>query len=74
MKHVLRVRVKRPELLMPLVEALRRGECDCTVISDDTCDVVHRRARDIREAQTELCFFLRAWAGERPDVRAEFVG
>jgi hypothetical protein len=70
---VLRVRVKRPEMLMSLVEALHRGECECTVVSDDTCEVVHRGARDRREALTELAFFLRAWCSERVDLCAELV-
>lgn len=73
MSDVLRVQVKRPELLTSLVEALRRGECECTVVSDDTCEVVHLQAHDRREAQTELSFFLRAWSGDCPDLWAELV-
>jgi hypothetical protein len=55
------------------VESLTRGDCATVRVDDVTCEVVHREALDEHEARVELTFFLRAWAGTHPEVRAEIV-
>lgn len=60
-------------MLAALVEALRRADCTCTVVSDDMCEVVHGEARDGREARLELAFFLRAWAAQDARRAVEVV-
>lgn len=69
----MRVRISEPRLLPLLVESLTRGDCLTVPVDDSTCDVLHQEALDEREARLELVFFLRAWAGGYPDVRAELV-
>jgi hypothetical protein len=70
----MRIRISEPRLLPQLLESLRRGDCLALPVDDATCEVVHEDARDEREARVELQFFVRAWAGAHPDVRAELVG
>jgi hypothetical protein len=69
----MRVRISDPQLLPQLIESLLRGECAARPVDETTCEVVHASASDDREARIELTFFLRAWAGQHADVRAELV-
>ena len=69
----MRVRISEANLLSQLVESLRSGDCVARAIDETTCEVVHTTASDEREARIELLFFLRAWAGQHANVRAELV-
>jgi hypothetical protein len=69
----MRIRVSEPTLLPELVESLARGECAAHAIDATTCEVRYDAAADDREAKIELTFFLRAWAAQRSNVRAELV-
>jgi hypothetical protein len=69
----MRVRISEPRLLPQLGESLNRGDCLTLRVDETSCEVVHRAALDEREARIELLFFVRAWAGAHPDVKAELV-
>jgi hypothetical protein len=65
------VELSQPELLLPLMEALRSLDCSCTRIARNRCAVYHRTAADAHEAWIELTFFLRAWQSQHEPLELQ---
>jgi hypothetical protein len=66
----LRIDVNDEQLLDDLMAALARHGCLTNRIGPATFRVVCPRARDSREAQLEVGFFVRAWQAHHPGVEA----
>jgi hypothetical protein len=68
--------ISHPELASELVRALNETEC---IAARTSCDTVHVFAPwlvdggDITHAATEVLFFVRAWATDRPDFQATLL-
>jgi hypothetical protein len=72
----LRLRLTHPELAHELVRALNATDCLAARTGADTVDVFVPWLADgaePRHAATEVLFFVRAWAADRPGFRATFV-
>lgn len=68
----MRLRLNRPELAPELVQALNATECLAARTAAETVDVyvpwlAHGDGHE--QAETELLFFVRAWAVTRPGLR-----
>jgi hypothetical protein len=66
----LRIDVNDEQLLDDLMAALARHGCLTNRVGPATLRVVCPRARDAREAQLEVRFFVRAWQARHPNVEA----
>jgi hypothetical protein len=70
----LRIDVNDEQLLADLMAALARNGCLTNRIGPSTFRVVSPRARNAREAQVEIAFFVRAWQVRHPGVEAVLSG
>ena len=66
----MRIDVEDEQLLADLMAALARNGCLTNRTGPSTFRVVSPRARDVREAQLEIGFFVRAWQARHPGVEA----
>jgi hypothetical protein len=69
-----RIRITDPTLHWDLLRSLSEGDCLAVALPDGTFEVIHRHARNDREARLELSFFVRAWQTKHPHAAAELVG
>ena len=72
-RQVTTVRLSRADLLSDLVQALVANGCRPLVLSPSSCAVAHPDPIDDAEAQTEIAFFVRAWALQHPGVVADLT-
>ena len=69
----MKLRISNPELAGDLVRALNDTDCLAARIALDTVEVFAPwllEGGDPAHADTELLFFVRAWASRHPDFRA----
>jgi hypothetical protein len=57
------IEIDAPHLMPQLLHRLQADGCSVEPISSHACRVVHHAALDAEEAEKELRFFVRAWAG-----------
>ena len=62
------IEIDQPHLLPHLLDRLEAGGCAAEAIDERACRVVYKEAADAVEAEKELRFFVRAWAGGHDGV------
>lgn len=68
--------ISHPELAPDLVSALNETDCLAARTGLDTVEVLAPwllEGGDTLQAATELLFFVRAWASDRPEFRASLL-
>jgi hypothetical protein len=65
----MRIQLSDSAWLSTLIDDLVRGGCVPSKVDDETVEVIHPHAANLREARTELTFFLRAWQSRHPEVQ-----
>jgi hypothetical protein len=68
--------LSHPELAPALVSALNETDCLAARTGSHTVEVFAPwllHGGDTAEAETEMLFFVRAWASNRPELRVQLV-
>ena len=72
----MKLRLSHPELASDLVYALNETDCLAARTAGDTVEVFVPWLADggnASHAETELLFFIKAWASSHPDFRATLL-
>jgi hypothetical protein len=67
------IRVSRPEVIVELVDHLRRGGLRTVLVGSEACRVLDLGVAEEQHAEIELGFFLRAWQATHPGLDVSLV-